>query len=295
MDAVSVWDTAFNGLIMKKILLFAFFALTAVSCTIETYDWENDRNWSNLKSYTDNVFLQFAVTPARDLALLLEVEDFMNLSEEEQKSEKWSDVRSKIQHYSETLLRIPSLGMNVDTWGVSLDVPGNYWLIEVYESYTHSNHSGYDYYYYDKYTSAPGHSTSKRVTCIEEGVYEVTDNKKTGVMEFTVTAIPSTDGGYDLIGGCTGSIIENENGLSSVFNFDEFYYKRQLVYVDCMNGDPVPTVIWQVEKLHGRIENFHNGSLLDWCEISIDLSKSPEPVYTSNMEVFDIPHTFPLE
>ncbi len=269
--------------------------MTAVSCTIETYDWENDRNWNNLKSYTDNIFVQFSVLPARDLVSLLDVNDYMQLSEEEQSSPEWADVRSKIQHYSETLLRIPSLGMNVDTRGVSLSDPGNYWLIDVYEQNAHNNLRWYDYYFYDHYTSAIGHGTSKRVTCVWETGYEITDEKNDEVMKFSAIAVPSAEGGYDLYGNCIGRILPNEKGLSSTFNITEFLYKKYSGYSTSFDGEKIPMVEYQMDKACVRVATYQGETLLDWCGLVHDTSKDPTDTYTSNMEVYDIPHTFPLE
>ncbi len=241
-------------------IILGLLALAAVSCDINSYENRSHRNGIELVRYSERVLSEFVARPAGDLDFLLVLNKFQNLSPEEQNELVWDDFRSMVEHYTDTYMRIPSMGMTVDTRGVSISVPGNYWMVNVTDRYR-------DYY------DALGHGTEKRVTCIGEDEYEIMDVKGgKDAMILSFRARPAGFVSYELSGSGSGGFAENEKGLSSKFVLNDFVYK---------DG---------VTAVHIRVETFHKGSGLDWCEIR--KKKDGVMEYESNL---DIESRYPLE
>ncbi len=275
---------------MKKYIILAIMALSTTACVIDDGEGNSGRTGYRLMQYSGNMLNKFVNVPTEDLIFLLTLDEFISLGEEEQNSSEWEKFRAGIEHYSNTQLRIQSKGLKVDTRGVSLRTPGSWWIITIYDDYRHSNNSGYDYYRYDQYSTAEGHSEYKRITCTAPDKYEIIDEKGgREMMLLSIEAIPSTYGGYDY--SCTGSgmIAENEKGLSSRYELSEFYYKRYS-FAEDGTGNSSTTVTYETESLNFRVDTYYKGKALDWCGLTVE--NHGEVQYSGNLE---LDYNFPIE
>ncbi len=255
-------------------------ALAAVSCEISTQT--TNRTGNNLLEYTMNIYDKFAKCPAEDLSLLLTLDEYMKLPEEEQNKPEWDNFRSKLEHYSDTYMKIRSKGITVDTRGVSLRETGSYWLITVINQSKDSESSGYDKYWFDQYSTAPGHGEVKQVTCTGKDQYEIIDVKGgKDAMFLSLTALPSQYGGYDFTGNGSGQIARNEKGISSKYVLDQFIYNKVISTEEGTGGTTV-TTRYQTSEFHIRLDTYNNGNALDWCELYM---KPGESGYDTNLEV----------
>ncbi len=236
---------------MKRIILYALAAMLAVSCDINSPDNVSHRTGLNLFEYSRNIFDKFVLCPTEDLAILLTLDEFMKQTPQEQAGPQWDDFRSKIEHYSDTRIRISSYGIIVDTRGVSLSTPGNNWIITVFDARKDSQNSEYDYYWFEQYATAPGHGKLKQVGCVGENEYEIIDVAGgREAMVLSLTASRSEMGGYVFSGSGSGSIGANDKGMGSRYVLAEFQYRDK-----------------QTEGMHLRVDTYLYDKAMDWCEI----------------------------
>ncbi len=268
---------------MKRAIILAFMALTTVSCVIDDGMGNNSRTGYNLLDYSENILKKFVKIPVEDVAFMLTLDEFMQLDEEQQNSPEWAGFKGGIEHYSNTLLRIPSKGITVDTRGVSLRTPGKWWRITITDDYRHSTNSGYDYYWFDQFSTAPGHSGEMRLTCTSTDKYELIDEKVgKDIMQLSIEVVPSVYGGYDFSCMGSGRMAENENGLSSEYEVQEYYYKRYSFTEDGTENSS-HIVLYQTEALVFRVDTYHKGEALDWCELNIE--NHGQMTYSGNLEL----------
>ncbi len=254
---------------MKRIILLALTLLAATSCVIDSYDNRSDRNGRNLKNYGDNIFGTFVEVPANDLIFMLVLDEFIQLPEEDRNMPEWETFRSRLEHNSATMITVPSMGIRIDTKGVSLRTPGNSWMMEVTDEYTHSYNHRYGYYWFDESATVPGHSGTRLITCTDENRYEIIDGKSgSEMMNISLAAVPSQYGGFDFTGTGSGMISENKNGISSTYEVKNFYYKRYRRAEDGTGNSSV-TVSYSTESIEFRLDTYHKGQPLDWYMLNI--------------------------
>ncbi len=275
---------------MKKYIILAVMALSATACVIDDGVDNSGRTGYGLMQYSGNMFNKFVKAPAEDLIFLLTLDEFISLDEEEQGNEGWANFRAEIEHYSNTLLKIPSKGMKVDTRGVSLRTPGSWWAITIYDEYLHSKDSGYDYYWNYQYSSTPGHGEIMRITCTAADRYEIIDDKGgRETMFLSVETVPSAYGGYDYSCSGSGMIAENENGLSAEYELSEFYYKKYSFTADG-TGNSSTIVSYEIETLDFRMDTYLDGEALDWCGLTVENHGAVQ--YSGNLE---LDYRFPID
>ncbi len=274
---------------MKRIILLGLIAAAAVSCDVNSGDSFSHRTGNNLIGYTKNIYDKFVECPTEDLIYLLTLNEFIQLSPEEQNRTEWANFKSTIEHYSETYMRIGSKGITVETGGLPLTEPGNSWIVTVISSGKDNESSGWDEYWYDGYSTAYGHGDTKLITCAAKDEYEIIDMKGgKEPMYLHLAATPSEYGGYDFSGNGSGQFAANDRGVSSRYELNEFYFKKYKTYQDG-TGNSTVTMKYLSETFHIRVDTYHNGKELDWCE----LYKNPEKIgYDTNLE---ISNSFPIE
>ncbi len=257
-------------------------ALAATSCEFESKD-ESGRTGYNLAKYTENILQKFLVIPSEDLRFMLTLDEYLSLTPEEQNLPDWEIFRAEITHYTSTLLRIKYKGISIETGGKSLRTPGNYWIMTLVDSDGYSADGGYYYHANDQYDSTPGHGPVKRITCVAENEYEITDEKGgREMMCIFLETVPCEGGGYDLSGSVTGKIGRNDRGLSADFKATEFYSKR-LTQSSDGTGNSSVKVWYETINLDFELNTYHNGSQLDWCRITEIPGKGYE--ISSNLEI----------
>ncbi len=270
---------------MKKIIIIAIMAAVAVSCNINMYGPEsrNNRNGYALAKYSEEILDKFAVSQTDNLIYLMALDEFLKLSPEEQSKPQWAEFKSKIEHYSETAFRITSKGIRLDTKGLSLTEPGTSWLIEVIDDWNFCGIDGSYNYWLGNFGNIPGHSNYIRISCTAENKYEITDGEGgKEVMLLEIEAIPSQHGGYDFSATGSGKILANKRELSAAYKLSDLYYRKHRSDVDGTGNSSV-TVSYEIEALNLRLETFHKGLALDWCEI-FKSSEDDGPEYSSNLE-----------
>ncbi len=262
-------------------------AAAAVSCTIDPYGYDNGTNHrtgNNLIEYSEDILNRFGTALTEDLIYLLTLDEFLKLTPEEQNQIQWSEFKSKIEHYTDTYLRIPSRGIVIATRGLSLTEPGNSWTMEIIDFYSY-NESGSDTRFsIGYYGEVLGHSKIRRITCTEENRYEIIDEKGKDIMSLELEAIPSPYGGYDFTGSGSGKITGNEKGLSAEYSLFELYYRKHRTDSDGTGNSSV-TVTYSPESLNLRVYTYHDGEALDWCELVKTADSEIE--YRSNLEYIE--------
>ncbi len=275
---------------MKKILTFILTAFAAASCC-SIYPYEdvesNNRNGRKLVRYSEEILDRFCTAQADALNYMLTLNEFLKLSEEEKNDIRWEGFRSEIEHYSETYFRISPRGIKLETKGLSLTDPGTSWIMEIIDEYYFMGDSQ-DYYdwSYDRFQNFPGHSNFIRISCTARDRYEITDEKGKEIMIVSLEAIPSKFGGYDFSGSGSGSVIPNRRELSATYSISDFYYRRHRIDSDG-TGNAAVAISYNVESANVRLDTFHHGKPLDWCEII--MTKDKETEYRSNLEIRDEP------
>ncbi len=275
---------------MKKYIILAIMALSATACVIDDGVDNSGRTGYRLMQYSVNMFNKFAKVPADDLIFMLTLDEFISLNEDEQNSDGWAKFRAEIEHYSNTLLKVPSKGMKIDTRGVSLRTPGSWWTITIYDGYRHSVNSGSDYYWNDRYPDAEEYGDVIRITCTAPDRYEIIDEKGgRETMLLTVEAVPSAYGSYDLSCSGSGSTARNKNGISAGYELSEFYFKRYS-FSDDGTGNSSTTVTYEIETLDFRVDTYLDGEALDWCGLTVENHGGIQ--YSGNLE---LDYFFPID
>ncbi len=263
---------------MKRSIIIAIIATAATSCTISSF-YETDRNnrdSRNIIEYSKEVLDKFGIGQTSNLIYLQTLDQYLKLTQEEQNQPEWANFKSKIEHYTDTYLRIPSRGIIVDTRGLSFTEPGTSWTMEITDDYDFMGYEGYHHSLLGSFGRIPGHSGIFRITCTGENTYEIIDEAGgKDIMFLSIEAIPSPYGGCDFTGSGSGRILENKRGLSATYTISEIYYRKHRIDEDGTGNSSV-TVTYDTESLQFRLDTYHNGQELDWCELTKKTGSSLE-------------------
>ncbi len=251
---------------MKRIIISAMTALAAVSCVIDDGDGNERRTGQNLLAYSETVFSDLVIAPTEYLNYLLVLDEFLQLTEDEKGSPEWATFKSELEIIKETCVRVPEKGFIVNTAGKSIRTPGNSWSIIRYGNFIQSWESGNYYNWVGPDSDRSDGERMLLLTCTAADRYEITDEKGgREFMQLSYEAIPSPEGGYDFSCSGSGKTEETPKGMSSRFELSDFYYQRYRITADGTGHSSV-TISYSTEVVEFRLDTYHHGRALDWCE-----------------------------
>ncbi len=264
---------------MKRIIILTFIALSSVSCVIDNGESNNWRTNERLLKYSENLLNTSVITPVKQLNYLLVLDTYLKLTEEEQNGADWEEFRGQIEQVKENILRIADRNLIVDTKGVQLTVPGNFWTI------SNISQSHYQGGYIWAGEESGTWLNSKKIHCTETDKYEITYTEKVEEnIRLNIEAIQSSTGGYDFSVNGNGKTKETEDGIHSEYEVFDFYYERHRKAEDG-TGNSAVSISYSIESFKFDVHIFKNAEELDWCKLSkeesglmtYDCSIAPEP------------------